>query len=236
VALAVIVAAAICAAVGVVLEAVVVRRFGHHAQLTGLLVTLGLLYVTEPIVSSIWGYDQLNLGDPWALKTVILGDVRLTERDIAVIVITAAVFAGFFALFRYSNLGVAMRAAASDREAAFAQGISPRVVMGLAWGIAGVVGTLAGVLLATAAGGGVRPELANVGLAALPAIILGGLDSPIGAVVGGVVMGLAQQYAAGYAPDWLGQGFSEVMPYLVMTVLLLLRPHGLFGSKAIRRA
>jgi branched-chain amino acid transport system permease protein len=234
--IAVLVAAAMCAAVGVLLEGLVVRRLGSHAHLAGLLVTLGLLYVTEPLVTAIWGYDQLNLGDPWALNTIALGDVRLTERDIAVISITAAVFAGFFALFRFSELGVAMRAAASDREAAFAQGISPRVVMGVAWGVAGVVGTLAGLLLATAAGGGVRPELAQVGLAALPAIILGGLDSPIGAVVGGLVMGLAQQYAAGYAPDWLGQGFSEVMPYLVMTLLLLLRPHGLFGTKAVRRA
>ena len=108
--------------------------------------------------------------------------------------------------------------------------------MGLSWAIAGVVGTLAGVLLATAAGGGVRPELAQVGLAALPAIILGGLTSPAGAVVGGLVIGLAQQYAAGYAPEWLGQGFSEVMPYVVMTVLLLWRPQGLFGVKTVRRA
>jgi branched-chain amino acid transport system permease protein len=233
---AVVVAAAMCAALGIVLEALVVRRFEAHEHLAALLVTLGLLYVTQPIVTAIWGYDLLNLGDPWGLDTVAVGDVRLTQRDIAVFVITLIVFSAFFALLHCSSLGVAMRAAASDREAAFAQGISPRLVMGLSWAIAGVVGTLAGVLLATAAGGGVRPELAHIGLAALPAIILGGLASPLGAVVGGLVIGLAQQYAAGYAPDWLGQGFSEVMPYVVMTVLLLWRPHGLFGTKTVRRA
>ena len=100
-------AAAICAVLGVVLEALVVRRFETHEHLAALLVTLGLLYITEPVVTAIWGYDLLNLEDPWALKTVAIGDVRLTERDIAVFVITLIVFSAFFALLRFSSLGVA---------------------------------------------------------------------------------------------------------------------------------
>jgi branched-chain amino acid transport system permease protein len=148
------------------------------------------------------------------------------------------VLIAFFLFFRYSKLGVAMRATAVDLEAALAQGISVRRVVAVSWAIAGLVAALAGATLASG-GAGVRPEIELVAFAAFPAIILGGLDSPGGAVVGGLVIGLAQSLTANYQPQyasWLGNGFNLVMPYVVMVIVLMVRPYGLFGQRRVRRA
>jgi branched-chain amino acid transport system permease protein len=95
---------------------------------------------------------------------------------------------------------------------------------------------LAGIMLGTEVGGGVTPTLDQVAFAALPALILGGADSLVGCVAGGIVLGLLQSYGAGYAPAGLGQGFSDALPWMVLIVILVIRPTGLFGSREIRRA
>jgi branched-chain amino acid transport system permease protein len=236
-ALAVIVAMAMCALVGVAIERVVLRRMVGQPPFAVIMVTIGLLFIIEQIVSGIWGFDRLNLGDPWGLHRFKLGQVVLATRDVWTIGLTGVVLAAFFAFFRYSRLGVAMRATAFDQEAAIANGISARRIFGLSWAIAAAVATIAGVMLA-AGGGGVRPDIEFVALLAFPAIILGGLDSPEGAVVGGLLIGLTQNLTAGYAPRYLaflGGGFGSVMPYVVMIVILMVRPYGLFGTPEVRR-
>jgi branched-chain amino acid transport system permease protein len=149
--------------------------------------------------------------------------------------ITAVVVAVFFIFFRFSRLGVAMRATASDPEAAVAQGVDERVVYGASWAIAGGLGSIGGTLLATAVGGGLQPGLTAFALLALPVIILGGLDSPLGAVVGGLIIGVVQQFSTVWVPESFGSGFTTVVPYLVMIVILLIRPQGLFGTEHVRR-
>jgi len=132
---------------------------------------------------------------------------------------------------------VAMRATAFDQEAAIANGISARRIFALSWAIAGAVATLAGVLLSSG-GAGISPNIEFVALLAFPAIILGGLDSPGGAVVGGIIIGITQTLTAGYQPScasWLGTGFDQVMPYVVMIAILLVKPYGLFGTREVRR-
>jgi branched-chain amino acid transport system permease protein len=225
------------ALLGVALEFVVVRRLrGSAAEFAVVLVTIGLLLATQSIVAATWGYTPLNMDDPWGLKNVHLGSVAVSHRDIWVVGSTGVVLAAFFVLFKYSRVGIAMRAAASDREAAYAQGISPNLVMGVAWAIAGILGALAGIAMGTAVAGGVTVSIDQAAFAALAPVIFGGLTSPAGAVIGGLVVGLAQLYAAGYAPDSFGDGFSTVMPYIVLFVVLLIRPHGLLGKKQVRRA
>jgi branched-chain amino acid transport system permease protein len=190
----------------------------------------------QPLVEAAWGSDTLNLGDPWGLNRIVVGGVSITQRDLWAIGVSVAVLGIVFFVFARTRIGLAMRAAASDPEAATAQGISPKLAQGVSWALAGGLAALAGVLLATAVGGGVRPGLAAVAFAALPAIYLGGVGSPAGAVVGGLTIGLTQQWAAGYAPAIFGQGFSAVFPYLVMVLVLLVRPQGLFGAKTVSRA
>jgi branched-chain amino acid transport system permease protein len=235
--LAVPVAMVMCALVGVVIERIVLRRMVGQPAFAVIMVTIGLLFIMEQLITGVWGFDRLNLGDPWGIHRIKLGSVVLATKDVWTIGLAGAALAGFFLFFRYSRMGVAMRATGFDQEAAVANGISARRIFALSWAIAGAVATIAGVMLA-AGGGGVRPDIEFVALLAFPAIILGGLDSPEGAVVGGLMIGIIQNLTAGYAPKYLaflGGGFGSVMPYLVMIVILMVRPYGLFGTREVRR-
>jgi len=227
----------LCALVGALVERFVLRRMVGQPVFAVIMVTIGLLFVIEQVVTATWGFDRLDLGDPWGIRRFLVGDIAIAVKDVWTIALAAVALAAFFAFFRYSRTGVAMRATAFDQEAAIANGISARRIFALAWAIAGAVATIAGVMLA-AGGGGVRPDIEFVALVAFPAIILGGLDSPVGAVVGGLVIGLTQVLTAGYEArwfPWLGSGFGAVMPYVVMILILMVRPYGLFGTREVRR-
>ncbi len=225
------------AVIGIVIEALVLGRLVGEQPATVIMVTIGLLFVLDNVTTSVWGPENQNLGDPWGIHTREVLGVSVADRDIWTIVFTAAALGAFFVFFRYATLGLAMRAAAFDPEVAMAQGIPARRVYRVSWAIAGMVAALAGVTLA-AGSSQLSPGTGALALVALPAIILGGLDSPAGAVVGGIIIGLVQQYTALLAPeyfDWVGESFERVSPYLVMIVILLVRPYGLFGTKEVRR-
>jgi branched-chain amino acid transport system permease protein len=234
---ALLVAMAAGAVLGMLIEALILRRMIGEAPFTLVMVTIGILFILDNVVTAIWGPDPQNLGDPWGLKVRTFGDVPVADKDLWTIGFTALVLLGFFLFFRYSTLGLAMRATALDQEAAMAQGISARRIYRVSWGIAGLVAALAGAAL-SAGSAGVQPSVGQIALVAFPAMILGGLDSPLGAVVGGIVIGLVQQMTALLAPEyleWVGNSFELVSPYLVMIVILLVRPYGLFGTKEVRR-
>ncbi len=223
--------------IGVVIQRVLLRRMVGRPVFGVILITIGLLFLLQQIIPSIWGYDALNLGDPWGIDTITAGGVVFNVKDLWAIGITTVVLAAFFAFFKFSSMGIAMRAAAFDQEAALARGISVRRVFAWSWGIAGGVAALAGVFLG-AGPASVNPSLDFIALAAFPALILGGLDSPFGVVIGGIVIGLTQTLTQGYQPEYaafLGNNFSAVMPYVVMIVILLIRPYGLFGTKEVHR-
>jgi branched-chain amino acid transport system permease protein len=224
------------ALLGMLIEALILRRMVGEAPFTLVMVTIGILFVIDNVVTAIWGPDPQNLGDPWTdVRTV--GDVVVADKDVWTIIFTAAVLGAFFLFFRYSTLGLAMRATALDQEAALAQGISARRIYRVSWGIAGMVAALAGAVL-SAGSVALHPSVGLVALVAFPAMILGGLDSPLGAVVGGLIIGLVQQLTSLYGPEyleWFGSGFELVSPYLVMILILLVRPYGLFGTKEVRR-
>ena len=225
------------ALIGIALEGLVLRRMVGQQPFTLIMVTIGVLYVIDNIVTAIWGPGTQTLGDPWGTKTVQVGSVLFAHRELWSIAITAVVLAAFFAFFRFSPLGLAMRATALDQEAALAQGISARKVFRMSWAIAGVIAALSGVML-SAGGAQLNPTVGLVALAAFPAMILGGLESPLGAVVGGLIIGLVQQLTALLQPEyaaWLGDSFDRVSPYLVMILILLVRPYGLFGTREVRR-
>ena len=235
--LALLVAMAGGAVLGMLIEALVLRRMIGEAPFTLVMVTIGLLFILDNVVTAVWGPDPKNLGDPWGLNVRQLGDVPVADRDIWTIIFTALVMGGFFLFFRFSSLGLAMRATALDQEAAMAQGISARRVYRASWAIAGLVAALAGAALASG-NAALRPDVGLLALVAFPAMILGGLDSPVGAVIGGIIIGIVQQLTSLYGPeylDWAGTSLELVSPYLVMIVILLVRPYGLFGTKEVRR-
>jgi branched-chain amino acid transport system permease protein len=152
------------------------------------------------------------------------------------------VVTGFFLFFQYTKYGVAMRATAVDQEAALMQGINVNLVVALSWAIAGIVAVLGGAMLAAGAGPGVGlgVGIGIIALKALPAMVLGGLDSPGGAVVGGLAIGIAEVMTKGYQTgigiSWLeNPAFARTLPWIIMLAVLLVRPYGLFGTRQVQR-
>jgi branched-chain amino acid transport system permease protein len=234
---AVILAMITTALAGMLIERLVLRRMVGRPPFALIMITVGLLFVIQEVVTTIWGFDNLNLGDPWGVDVVNIGELVISVSDIWTVILGLVVVGAFFAFFRFSPLGLAMRATALDQEAALAQGMSAKRVWAVSWTIAGAVAALAGVTIAAGAGG-VNPQIQFIALLAFPAIILGGIDSPGGAILGGVIIGVTQTLTAGYQDDyapWLGSGFQSVMPYVVMLLILLVRPYGLFGTKEVKR-
>jgi branched-chain amino acid transport system permease protein len=223
--------------VGASIERVVLRRMVGQPVFAVIMITIGLLIVGDQVITIIWGFQALNLADPWGVRTVTAGGVVLAVSDLWTLGLAATVLGAFFLFFRFSRLGVAMRATAFDPEAALAQGISARRVFAASWAIAAALGALAGVTLASGAAA-LSPGLGAIALVAFPAMIVGGMDSPAGAVLGGLIIGVTQSLTAGYQEDlfpWAGDNFAAVMPYVVMILILLVRPYGLFGQVRIER-
>ncbi|SDI87853.1 amino acid/amide ABC transporter membrane protein 1, HAAT family [Actinokineospora alba] len=223
--------------VGAGFERIVLRRMVGQPPFAVIMITIGLLFIIEPILTSIWGFDNLQVPNPWNIQTVEAGGLVFGVRDLWTIGITIAVVTAFFLFFRFSGFGLAMRATAFDPEAALAQGISAKKVYAVSWAIAAALAALAGITLA-AGPGGLSPSIGFIALAAFPAMILGGMDSPAGAVLGGIVIGLAEALTRGYQDQlfsWAGDNVSVIVPYLLMIVILLIRPYGLLGTKDVRR-
>ncbi len=240
---------------GIGIEAAVLRPLRNRPTFTVIMATLGLSIAGEQICISIWGTDPLPLNDPFGITTYRLFGVNITLVDIVTMVAATTIATALLLFFNRSNLGTAMRATAFDAEAAIAQGINPRIVYGLSWGIAAGIATVAGVMLSSGNGRNVSPTLIPIALTAIPAAILGGLDSTKGALVGGLVIGMTQRLMEGYQSqinDWLhdnigftigtftykaglGLNFHLVFPYLIMVAILLFRPYGVFGTPEVRR-
>ncbi|GHF09580.1 branched-chain amino acid ABC transporter permease [Amycolatopsis deserti] len=236
-AVAILLACASAALVGAGFERIVLRRMVGQPPFAVIMITIGLLFVLEPLITAIWGFENKQVENPWNIQTVEAGGIVFGVRDLWTIGLTAAVVVGFFLFFRFTSLGLAMRATAFDPEAALAQGISARRVYAVSWAIASALAALAGITMA-AGPGGLSPSIGFIALAAFPAMILGGLDSPAGAVLGGIVIGLAEALTRGYQDQlfsWAGDNVSIIVPYLLMIVILLIRPYGLLGTKDVRR-
>jgi branched-chain amino acid transport system permease protein len=168
----------------------------------------------------------------------MVGGVTVKVVDVWTIAASAVALGLLFVGFRRTTIGIAMRAAASDPEAALAHGVSPRTIQGLAWALAGVLAVIAGVFIGSGSRG-VDLSVSAVALRAFPATILGGLDSTEGAVAGGLIVGVVEVMSAAYitpnAPS-LGSNIHVVIPYLLMIAVMLVRPYGLFGTAEVRRA
>ena len=197
---------------------------------------IGVDIAIRTVINDLIGVDFRGVGAPW-IGQWDLGGVIVRHAQAATIVITLILVIAVMAFFRYSRLGLAMRAAAFDQEVALAMGISVAVVFAVAWGMAGGLAAVAGMLIGTSFAG-VSAGSAFVALKALPAIVVGGIDSLAGAVVGSLIVGLAEAYTATYQAgnfDFLGANFSQVVPWLVMFIVLLVRPYGIFGTKEVER-
>ena len=224
------------AAIGAGIERAVMRKMLTKPTFTAIMVTLAILIVIEQITRSIWNSPGLVLAAPWGTGRIQPGGVTIRYLDFWTVGFTFVLLGAFFLFFRFTRIGLGMRATAFDREVASAQGVRVGLSFALSWAIAAAVATVAGVLLTSRSGGALTPAISYVALRAFPAMILGGLDSAGGAVAGGVIIGVAEVMVQGYVDvDWLGESFETVVPYLVMLPILLWRPSGLFGTRAVER-
>jgi branched-chain amino acid transport system permease protein len=224
--------------IGLLFERLVLRRMIGRPVFAILMITIGLDTILRTAVIVKAGSNPLSAPAPYTITDGFnIGGVHFGANDLLTIAVTVVLCALLYYFFQYTRYGLAMRATALDQEAALAVGINIRTVYALAWGIAAAVATIGGVFLAIGTFS-IDITLGGAALLAFPAIILGGIDSVAGAVVGGVIIGLVQDLTAGYEShlaSFLGAGIHEITPYLVMILVLLIRPYGLFGTRKVER-
>ncbi|MEU8852254.1 branched-chain amino acid ABC transporter permease [Streptomyces sp. NPDC048564] len=234
---AVLVGAALGAALAGLVQLLATRGLRGTEIHTLTILTIGVDVLLSTELNRQVGADYLTMGDPWGAEVTRLGSITVADARIASIVVAVIVIGSFFAAFRWSRWGLSMRSAAADPEAAALMGIRLDRVRLIAWCVAGALAALAAVFLAAFPAPGLDRTTSQIALSAFPAAILGGMDSAVGALIGSLVIGLTAAMAAGYQNELsvLGAGFSDVAPYLVMVLVLLVRPTGLFGSKELTR-
>ncbi len=224
--------------IGLLFERFILRRMIGRPVFSILMITIGLDTILRTGVVVGWGSNPIPAASPFTIANEFtIAGVHFGADDLLTIIVTVILCALLFYFFRYTRYGLAMRATALDQEAALAVGINIRTVYALAWGIAAAIATIGGVFLAFGSFA-MDPSLGGAALLAFPAIILGGIDSVTGAVVGGIIIGLVQDLTAGYesqVASILGAGIHQITPYLVMILVLLIRPYGLFGTRKVER-
>lgn len=217
--------------------AVILRHVRGRAADTVTIATIGVDIVLATELARQIGQDVLNIGDPWGSSVVHFGQFSVPEARVAAAVVALVLLGAFLAAFKLSPWGVAMRAAAEDGESAALMGIRLGRVATGAWFIAGALAAVGAIFLTTFPTPGVDRSSGLAALSAFPAAILGGLDSVAGAIVGGLVIGVVVTMSSGYQDEiaFLGRGLGQVAPYVVMVLVLLVRPSGLFGTRELTR-
>ena len=214
-------------ALGVLLERAVIRPILGQPAFSIVMLTIGVGYVLRGVITMIpdIGTDTHTLPLPYAGQVLKLGTLVVSAEQLVIIVVTALLCALLFALFKYSTLGIAMQAASQNQLAAYYMGIPVKRLNGLVWGLAAGVAAIAGLLLAPITF--VHANMGFIGLKAFPAAVVGGFGSLPGAIVGGLVIGIVEAVSGFYLPE----GFKDIAPYIVVLLMLVLKPNGLFGEK-----
>ncbi len=215
--------------VGVVLERFVLRPMIGEPIISLIMVTIGLASLLQAIVNTIWGTGEFAFPAFIPSEPINIMGAAVTTDKLWAIGIAAVFLIGFSIFFQRSSDGIAMRAVADDQQAALSMGISVKRVFALAWSIAAVTAAIGGIIVANILG--VSGNITGIGLRVFPVVILGGLDSIPGAVIGGIIIGLLEAYAGGF----VGGGLNTVIPFITLVVILMIRPYGLFGQEIIER-
>jgi branched-chain amino acid transport system permease protein len=209
---------------GAVLDATVLRRVIGQPQFAVVMLTIGLGATFRSFASITWGSEIYTLPTPFSAKQTMLGKVSVSHEYVAIIVGTVLLCAVLYAFFTYTKVGVAMQATSQNQLAAYYMGIPVKRMFSLIWAISAGVAAVAGVLLAPVSL--IDVNLGFIGLKAFAAAVLGGFGSILGALIGGLTIGLIEMFAGTYLP----QGFKDVAAYVVLLVVLAVRPQGMFGT------
>ena len=215
--------------VAIILEWVVIRRLIGQPVISAVMVTMGLGWMLQGAASLIWGQVPQQLPDVLPRAPIFIGEILVPGRSVWGFVIAIAVALASVVYFRYSRTGVALRATASDQITAYSMGINVPASIRLTWIMAAISTTFAGVIAGSI--NGVTPELSNVAISVIAVVLLGGVNSVGGVIIAGLMMGWLETISGVY----LGGHWREVIPYLAVLLVLLVRPSGLFGSKLVER-
>jgi len=218
------------------IERVFLRRLIGEPIISVIMVTIGLMEILNGIIY-LTPFGTENFSFPLFLPEtpITIWKMTISWTQLVGVVVTMLLIGGFTWFFRKSTIGIAMRAVSDDQLASMSVGISVPRVFGLAWATAGLTGAAAGTIVGNITGLNFD-TLHAMGITVFPVVILGGLDSILGAVVAGIIMGLIQQFASGYLDgSWGLHGTGEVLPYIILLIILLFKPHGLFGTHEIER-
>jgi len=215
------------------MERVVLRPLIGRPVVAVIMATIGLAAVLRGIGPLLWGAETKSLALPIGDEPLILGPLFIPPIQIAGATVSLVFLAAFGWFFLKSRRGIAMRAVADNQQVAMAMGIDVERYFALAWAMTGVVSALGGIIWGNLLG--VDVHLALVGFKVFPVVILGGLDSIPGAIVGGLIVGIVENVAAGYVDPYVGGGTKDFAPYVLMIVALMVRPYGIFGKEIIER-
>ena len=215
------------AVIGVLTERLVIRPILGQPAFSIVMLTIGIGYVARGAITMIPGIgtETHTLPVPYKDEVLKLGELVLSAEQLVVIGVTAVLCALLYALFRFSKLGIAMQATSQNQLAAYYMGIPVKRLNGLVWGLAAVVAAIAGLLLAPITF--VYANMGFIGLKAFPAAVVGGFGSLPGAIVGGLIIGVVESLSGFYLPE----GFKDTAAYIVVLVMLMVKPNGLFGEK-----
>jgi branched-chain amino acid transport system permease protein len=220
-------------AFGFGLERVMLRRLIGRPVIAVVMATIGLAAVLRGFGPLVWGAGTKSLPLPISEEPIILGPLFIPPIQLVGAGVSLLFLAGFTWFFLKSRRGIAMRAVADNQQVAMAMGINVERYFGLAWAMTGIVSALGGIVWGNLLG--VDVQLSLVGLKVFPVVILGGLDSIPGAIVGGLIVGLVENLAAGYIDPYVGGGTKDFAPYVLMIIALMVRPYGIFGKAIIER-
>lgn len=221
------------AALAVVVERVALRPLAGRPPLALAMSTLGVTFALSGLAQALWGTEpqRLSLGispEPIQAAGILINRVDLVAAGAVAIIVAALIW-----FFQRTKLGLGLRAVADDHEAAMSVGIALRRVWVVAWTLSGLVAIAAGILWGNRIGVGFAVSL--IALKALPVLIIGGIDSIPGAIIGGLIVGATESLAEGFIGPLVGGGVQEIFPYLVALIFLMVRPYGLFGRPVIER-
>ncbi|MFB9356073.1 ABC transporter permease subunit [Sneathiella chinensis] len=222
--------------IGNLMDRAILRPVLGQPQFSIIMITIGVGYIARSAAGMMpgWGNETYAISTPFSSQGMRLipesmGQLVVSQTDLSVIVATLLFCAGLFAFFKYTRLGVAMQASSQNQLASYYMGIPVKAVFSMIWGISAAVAAAAGILLAPTTL--IDTNMGFIGLKAFPAAVLGGFGSIPGAVVGGVIIGIIETLAGFYLPP----GFKNVAAYLVLLLVLVVRPQGLFGEKTGKR-
>jgi branched-chain amino acid transport system permease protein len=219
----------ITAAFGYALDAFVLRRVIGQPQFAVVMLTLGLGFIFRAVAGITWGYDSVGFNTPFTNKTVNVGGLVLGEDNLSIIVGTVLLCGVLYLFFSKTRIGVAMQAASQNQLAAYYMGIPVRTIFSLIWAISAGVACLAGILLSPVSM--IDVNMGFLGIKAFAAAVIGGFGSIPGSLIGGVIVGIVEQFA-GYE---LPAGFQEVTSNVVLLLMLFIRPQGLFAERMGKR-